>query len=166
MKSKSLILLLLFFFFLGCEEKEEIQYAKIYFPLSAWATKSDFFIANFDYAKDTTYIIGAYCGSSISVPQNVEILIGLAVDSLKKLQKTDPSFANYEILPVGSYDITPADTVAVIKKNTSRGDLKVTFRTTTLEPTKQYVLPLHIKSTSHYEVSDQHSYLFFGINKQ
>ena len=75
-------------------------------------------------------------------------------------------FANYEILPVGSYDITPADTVAVIKKNTSRGDLKVTFRTTTLEPTKQYVLPLHIKSTSHYEVSDQHSYLFFGINKQ
>ncbi len=166
MKSKLLLLMSCAFFLLSCGDDEEMQYANIYFPLSTWASKSDFFIANFDYAKDTTYIVGAYCGGSIPVPQNVSVSIGLSVDSLKKLQLKEPSFASYEVLPKGSYDITPADTVAVIKENTNRGDLRIIFHTTKLDPTKQYVLPLRIKATSHYELAPQHSYLFFGIKKQ
>ena len=166
MKSKLLLLMSCAFFLRSCGDDEEMQYANIYFPLSTWASKSDFFIANFDYAKDTTYIVGAYCGGSIPVPQNVSVSIGLSVDSLKKLQLKEPSFASYEVLPEGSYDITPADTVAVIKENTNRGDLRIIFHTTKLDPTKQYVLPLRIKATSHYELAPQHSYLFFGIKKQ
>lgn len=166
MKNKLLLLMLCAFFLLSCGDDEEMRYANIYFPLSTWASKCDFFIANFDYAKDTTYVVGVYCGGSLPVPQNVNVSIGLSVDSLKKLQVKEPSFANYEVLPEGSYDITPADTVAMIKKNTNRGDLRIIFHTTKLDPTKQYVLPLRIKSTSHYELAPQHSYLFFGIKKQ
>lgn len=166
MKNKLLLLALGALLFSNCKEEEEMQYAQIYFPLSAWAEKSDFFVAHFDYARDTTYIIGAYCGGSIPVPQDVRVSIELATDSLQRLQATDPSFAAYELLPEGSYEVTPADWVAVIKENTSRGDLKVVYHTTLLDPAKQYVLPLRIQSTSHYELASQHSYLFFGIKKQ
>lgn len=166
MRNNILLLMLCALFFVSCEDEEQMQYAKIYFPLAVRAEKSDFFVANFSYEKDTTFIIGAYCGGSVPVPQDVKVSIALATDSLKKLQAKDPSFANYEVLPEGSYEITPADRVAVIKENTNRGDLRVTFRTTGLDKTKQYVLPLYLKSTTHYELSQEHSYLFFGIKKQ
>lgn len=162
----NLIMLLCVLLFISCKDDEQMQYAKLYFPLATWAEKSDFFIANFDYEKDTTFIIGTYCGGSIPVPQDVKVSIGLATDSLQKLQVKDPSFANYEVLPESSYEIIPSDMVTVIKKNTNRGDLQVIFRTTELDPAKRYVLPLCINSTSHYELAPQHSYLFFGIKKQ
>ena len=145
----NLIMLLCVLLFISCKDDEQMQYAKIYFPLATWAEKSDFFIANFDYEKDTTFIIGTYCGGSIPVPQDVKV-----------------SIANYEVLPESSYEIIPSDMVTVIKKNTNRGDLQVIFRTTELDPAKRYVLPLCINSTSHYELAPQHSYLFFGIKKQ
>ena len=166
MKNNMALMLLISLLFISCDADEQMQYAKIYFPLATWAEKSDFFVADFNYEKDNTYIIGAYCGGSIPVPQEVKVSIGLATDSLVKLQAKDPSLANYEILPESSYEITPSDMVAVIKKNTSRGDLQVVFHTADLDPAKQYVLPLYIKSTSHYELASQHSYLFFGIRKQ
>ena len=37
------------FFLLSCGDDEEMQYANIYFPLSAWASNSDFFFAYFDF---------------------------------------------------------------------------------------------------------------------
>lgn len=166
MRNNLLLLMLCTLFLVSCEEDEQMQYAKVYFPLATRAEKSDFFITNFSYAKDTTFIIGAYCGGSIPVPQEVKVTIGLAADSLQRLQLKDPSFANYEVLPEGSYEITPSDMVAVIKENTNRGDLRVVFHTTSLDPSKQYVLPLYMKSTSHYELAPQNHYLFFGIKKQ
>jgi hypothetical protein len=110
----NLIMLLCVLLFISCKDDEQMQYAKIYFPLATWAEKSDFFIANFDYEKDTTFIIGTYCGGSIPVPQDVKVSIGLATDSLQKLQVKDPSFANYEVLPESSYEIIPSDMVTVI----------------------------------------------------
>lgn len=166
MRSNIFLLVLSALLFIGCDDDEQSQYAKIYFPLATRAEKSDFFVANFSYAKDTTFIIGAYCGGSIPTPQDVKVAIGLATDSLCRLQAKDSSFANYEVLPEGSYEITPADTIAVIKANTARGDLRVVFHTTRLDPAKQYVLPMYMKSTSHYELAPQYSYLFFGIKKQ
>lgn len=166
MRNNILLLMLCALFFVSCEDEEQMQYAKIYFPLAVRAEKSDFFVANFSYEKDTTFIVGAYCGGSVPVSQDVKVSIALATDSLRKLQAKDPSFVNYEVLPEGSYEITPADMVAVIKENTSRGDLCIAFRTTKLDKAKQYVLPLCMKSTTHYEISQEHSYLFFGIKKQ
>ena len=166
MKINTVLFVLCALLFISCNDDEQMQYAKIYFPLAAWTEKNDFFVADFNYEKDTTFIVGAYCGGSIPVPQEVKVSIGLATDSLRRLQAKDPSYADYEALPEGSYEITPADMVAVIKKNTSRGDLHVVFHTTNLDPAKQYVLPLCLKSTSHYELAPQHSYLFLGIKKQ
>ena len=166
MRNNLIYLFLCTLLFICCEDDEQMKYAKIYFPLATWAEKNDFFIADFDYEKDTTYIIGAYCGGSITVPQDVKVSIGLATDSLQKLQLKEPAIANFELLPADSYEKTPVDMVAVIKKTTSRGDLKVIFHTTDLDPLKQYVLPLRLESTSHYEIASQHSYLFFGIKKQ
>lgn len=45
----NLIMLLCVLLFISCKDDEQMQYAKIYFPLATWAEKSDFFIANFDY---------------------------------------------------------------------------------------------------------------------
>ena len=166
MKINTVLFVLCALLFISCNDDEQMQYAKIYFPLAAWTEKNDFFVADFNYEKDTTFIVGAYCGGSIPVPQEVKVSIGLATDSLRRLQAKDPSYGDYEALQEGSYEITPAERVAVIKKNTSRGDLQVVFHTTNLDPAKQYVLPLCLKSTSHYELAPQHSYLFLGIKKQ
>lgn len=166
MKNKLIAFVLCTLFFVSCDDEEQMQYANIYFPLSTWASKSDFFVADFSYEKDTTFVVGAYCGGSIAVPQDVRVVIGLATDSLQRLQLRDPSFGSYELLPEDSYEITPSDRVAIIEKGTHRGDLAVLFRTTRLDPSKQYVLPLRIESTSHYEIASRHSYLFFGIKNK
>lgn len=166
MKINTVLFVLCALLFISCNDDEQMQYAKIYFPLATRAEKNDFFVADFNYEKDTTFVIGAYCGGSIPVPQDVKVSIGLATDSLRRLQAKDLSLADYELLPEDSYEITPADMVAVIKENTTRGDLQVVFHTTNLDPAKRYVLPLYMKSVSHYELAPQHSYLFFGIKKQ
>ena len=137
MKINTVLFVLCALLFISCNDDEQMQYAKIYFPLVAWTENNDFFVADFNYEKDTTFIVGAYCGVSIPVPQEVKVSIGLATDSLRRLQAKDPSYAVYAALPEGSYEITPADMVAVNKKNTSRGDLQVVFHTTNMDPAKQ-----------------------------
>lgn len=153
--------------FFACDnDDEKMEYAKIYFPLATRADQNGIFLARFDYAKDTTFIIGAYCAGSILPTQDVRVAIGLAEDSLLNAQQQNVTVAGYNLLPAEAYEVLPADTVTTIKKGTERGDIKVKFHTSVLDPGKQYILPLYIKSTSYYEIAAKYNYLFFGIKIQ
>jgi hypothetical protein len=146
-------------------EEEQMEYAQIYFPLSTRATNG-VFVANFDFTKDTTFIVGAYCAGSVLPPQDISVQIALAGDLLTEAQVTNPALASYELLPASAYEISPEDIAVVIKKGTERGDLSIIFHTATLDDSKQYILPLKITSTSLYEVSATYGTLFFGIKKR
>lgn len=162
----SLIFLLFLMFMFSCEnEEEQMEYAKIYFPLSTRATNG-VFVANFDFTKDTTFIVGAYCAGSILPTQDISVQIAFAEDLFTESQVTNPALAGYELLPASAYEVSPEDMTVTIKKGTERGDIKITFHNTNLDDSKQYILPLKIASTSQYEISPTHGTLFFGIKKQ
>ena len=49
----------------SCQDDEEMKYASVYFPLATWADGNGIFQTKFDFSRDTTYIVGAYCSGSI-----------------------------------------------------------------------------------------------------
>lgn len=166
---------LLFLFILGVftlssfscsDDEKEMEYAKIYFPLATRADANGIFSAKFDYTRDTTFIVRAYCAGSMVTPNDVTVNIELATNEFIEKQNSNPAFADYELLPEDSYSIDPIDLTLIIKKNTDSKDMKVSFETPKLTIGKKYILPLKIKSTSLYEISDKHSLLFFAIEEK
>lgn len=99
-------------------------------------------------------------------PNDVTVNIELATNEFIEKQNSNPAFADYELLPEDSYSIDPIDLTLIIKKNTDSKDMKVSFETPKLTIGKKYILPLKIKSTSLYEISDKHSLLFFAIEEK
>ena len=167
---KKLVTLLLCLSSLGftaCGDKDEqMEYASIYFPLATRAESNGLFMASFDFDRDTTFIIGAYCAGSIFPPQDIVVGIDLATDSLAVAAQTDATLAGLTLLPVDTYEVEPASMQAVIREGTERGDLKFTFHLQALDPGTQYVLPLKIVSTSHYVIAPKYECVFFGIKKK
>jgi hypothetical protein len=143
-----------------------MMYAKIYFPLSARADANGLFLAPFDYTRDTTFIVGAYCSGSLLPQNDVRVELELASDSLAAAQALIPALAAYAELPVAAYTVAPADMSCVIRRGAERGDVGVTFHTTQLDPAVSYILPLRIRSVSRYEIAEKYSTLFFGIRKK
>ncbi len=152
--------------FTACQDDEEMKYASIYFPLATWADSDGIFQTEFDFSRDTTYIVGAYCAGSILPEGDIQVVVELAADSLAKAQATIPELLNYELLPDNAYSVTPEDMTCVIRKGTERGDLSVTFHTSQLDADKKYILPLRILSVSRYEIAPRYNTLFFGVSKR
>lgn len=153
-------------FFLSCgDDEKEVEYAKIYFPLATRADANEMFHVQFNYARDTSFIVRAYCAGSVLTPEDVKVDIELATEQLQEKWQTNPAFTAYELIPADAYTIDPGDLKLVIKKNTEGSDLKVHFKTSVFAAGKKYVLPLRIRSTSHYEISDKYGLLFFAIQQ-
>ena len=166
-KLVSLLLCLCSLGFTACDdEDEQMEYASIYFPLATRAGSNGLFSASFDFSRDTTFIIGAYCAGSILPPEDIVVGIEVAADSLASAAQTDAQLAGMTLLPADTYGASPASMQAVIRKGTERGDLTFTFHTQTLDPGTQYVLPLKIVSTSHYVIAPKYQCVFFGIKKK
>lgn len=58
--------------FVSCQDDEEMKYASVYFPLATWADGNGIFQTKFDFSRDTTYIVGAYC-SAASCPSATSV---------------------------------------------------------------------------------------------
>lgn len=141
---------------------EEMQYARIYFPLASRAGSDGVFRAEFDFSRDTTFIIGAYCAGSILPEEDVEVEIAPAADSLA----ATASLSGWTLLPDEAWEADPADMRVTVRRGTERGDMVVTFHTQRLDPARKYILPLRIESVSHYEIAPKYHTLFFGVSKK
>lgn len=159
------IFLLVCIAFASCQEDEEMRYASIYFPLATWADGNGVFQAEFDFTKDTTYIVGAYCAGSIMPEGDILVTMELAADSLAAAQQKVSALQAYELMPQAAYSIQPENMQCVIRKGVERGDLLVTFHTSQLDADKKYILPLRIQSVSRYEIAPHYNTLFFGVSK-
>lgn len=152
--------------FVSCQDDEEMKYASIYFPLATWADGNGIFQTKFDFSRDTTYIVGAYCSGSIMPRSDIRVTMELAADSLVSAQQVSAAIRNYELLPESAYTVDPASLQCVIRKGTERGDLLITFHTSQLDADKKYILPLRIQSVSEHEIAPRYNTLFFGITKR
>lgn len=150
----------------SCQKDEEMKYASVYFPLATWADGNGIFQTEFDFTRDTTYIVGAYCSGSILPERNIRVKIELATDSLASARQASAAIQAYELLPESAYTVDPASLECIIRKGTERGDLLVTFHTSQLAADKKYILPLRIQSVSEYEIAPRYNTLFFGITKR
>lgn len=152
--------------FVSCQNEEEIKYASVFFPLATWADGDGIFQTAFDFSRDTSYLVGAYCSGSVMPRNDILVTMELALDSLASAREVSPALQEYELLPEGAYTIEPATLQCVIRKGTERGDLSVTFHTSQLNADKKYILPLQIRSVSEHTIAARYNTLFFGIKKR
>lgn len=152
--------------FVSCQDDDEMKYASVYFPLATWADGNGIFQTKFDFTKDTTYIVGAYCSGSILPEHDIRVTMELATDSLASAKQASAVIQAYELLPESAYSVQPAGLECTIRRGTERGDLLVTFHTSRLDADKKYILPLRIQSVSAYEIAPRYNTLFFGITKR
>ena len=128
-KLVSLLLCLCSLGFTACDdEDEQMEYASIYFPLATRAGSNGLFSASFDFSRDTTFIIGAYCAGSILPPEDIVVGIEVAADSLASAAQTDAQLAGMTLLPADTYEVSPASMQAVIQGDRARRpDLHVPY---------------------------------------
>ena len=150
----------------SCQDDEEMKYASVYFPLATWADGNGIFQTKFDFSRDTTYIVGAYCSGSIMPEHDIRVTMELATDSLASAKQASAAIRAYDLLPESAYTVEPASLECTIRRGTERGDLLVTSHTSQLDADKKYILPLRIRSVSEYEIAPRYNTLFFGITKR
>ena len=76
--------------FVSCQDDEEMKYASVYFPLATWADGNGIFQTKFDFSRDTTYIVGAYCSGSLLPERDIRVTMELATDSLASAKQASP----------------------------------------------------------------------------
>jgi len=163
MKKKFLFLLLGMFLLFSCEDDDEMKYAKIYFPLATRAHIDSTFVFTFDFSRDTTHIVRAYCAGTILPSNDIDVKIKVDKDSLLRKQAKNQHYEKFVFLPENSYTVQPSDMNLKITKGKDGADLIIAFDNSKLDPSTKYILPLKIEQSSHYEISEQYGALFIEI---
>lgn len=114
--------------------------------------------------KDTLLKVGVYCGGMVLPAKDINLKMGLELDSLISLQEKDVPQSVYKLLPENYYTVDSWD--ITIPRGQISENLNINIKCSEIPSGSNYVLPLKIVNTSDYTINSASSFLLLGINKE
>lgn len=119
---------------------------------------------HFKTEKDTLLKVGVYCGGMILPMADINLKMGLELDSLISLQEKGVPLSVYKLLPENYYTVDSWD--ITIPKGQVSENLNIDIKYSEIPSGSKYVLPLKIVNSSDYAINRASSFLLLGINKE
>ncbi|KAB7732095.1 DUF1735 domain-containing protein [Rudanella paleaurantiibacter] len=127
--------------------------------VSPYGSKYALYTKAFDLAPENSYTVTvSYSGAQVA-PEDIAVTLGIDEPAIKQYN-TEQSTA-YELIPASLYTLP---TSATIRKGERTADVVLKFKSNNFDFSKNYVLPLQIKSASTGTVSGNFGTILLSVN--
>ena len=120
-------------------------------------------LSGLDFKRDTTFVLGVYCGGTVAPSEDVHVKLALETDSLVSLQKKNVPQSVYVQLPENFYSIDNWN--VIIPKGRENGYLNIDLKLSQIPARSKYILPVRIDNISKYALNPEMSFILLAINK-